>query len=369
MASDHAGLRVHLAQDSPIPLAAAFECAPGEVVALAGPSGSGKTTILRAIAGLYRAQDATISMGGAIWQDSATFLAPQDRRVSLVFQQYALFPHMSVAANVATAMGHVPTQARAERVAQLLERVNLTGLENRTPRQLSGGQQQRVAIARALAREPQVLLLDEPFSAVDQVTRRRLKQELAELRRSLVMPIVLVTHDLEEASTLADRMVVLSRGETLQNGPPHEVMARPLSVQVARLVDYRNLFGGVVAAHEPTRTLITWAGHTLESSPRPELAIGSAVSWGIRSADVILHRRDRPSRGEHENPVEGRISDLVPFGDTASVTLRIADEFDLHFSVPQHVASRNGLAIGVSATVSLLAAGIHLMDAEAKRTS
>ena len=179
------------------------------------------------------------------------------------------------------------------------------------------------------------------------------------------MPIVLVTHDLEEASTLADRMVVLSRGETLQEGTPQAVMTRPRTVHIARLVDFRNLFSATIAVHEPERTLLKWGAQILETAPRPDWPAGATVSWGIRSADVILHRRDRPSRGEHENPVTGVIADLVPFGDTASVVLRIAGA-DLHFSVPQHVAARNGLTVGAQATVSLLATGIHLMDTESK---
>ncbi|MEO7403277.1 MAG: ABC transporter ATP-binding protein [Burkholderiales bacterium] len=361
-----AALVVQLAQTTPIPLAARFTCAPGEVLALVGPSGSGKTTLLRAIAGLYRAGSGVIRCGDEVWQDASTFVAPQARRVSLVFQQYALFPHLSTLANVAAAMGHVAPAERAERARALLERVHLGGLDARLPRQLSGGQQQRVAIARALAREPRVLLLDEPFSAVDQVTRRRLKHELAELRRSLAMPIMLVTHDLEEASALADRMVVLSRGETLQEGTPQAVMTRPRSVHVARLVDFRNLFSATIVAQEPARTLLRWGDYTLETTPRPEWAVGALVAWGIRSAEILLHRRDRPSRGEHENPIEGVIADLVPFGDAASLVLRVAGS-DLHFVVPQHVAARNGLAVGAQARVSLLASGIHLMDPELKR--
>jgi len=158
--------------------------------------------------------------------------------------------------------------------------VGLGEYGERRPGQLSGGQQQRVALARALARDPQVLLLDEPFSAVDQVTRRRLQRELAQMRQRLKIPIVLVTHDLEEAAMLADRMVVLHHGRTLQSGPPFDVLARPQSVEIARLVDYRNLFTGRVVAHEADCTRLAWLDYVLEVPLAPGFAAGSEVSWG-----------------------------------------------------------------------------------------
>jgi molybdate transport system ATP-binding protein len=362
-----AGLSVALAQHAPIPLDARFECGGGELLALVGPSGSGKTTILRAIAGLVRPRSGTVRCGGETWMDGARFAPPQSRHVGLVFQNYALFPHLTASGNIAAALPPALTaEARAGAVRELLEFVHLGGLERRFPRELSGGQQQRVAIARALARDPKVLLLDEPFSAVDQVTRRRLQRELAQMRQRLQIPIVLVTHDLEEAAALADRMVVLHRGATLQEGPPLEVLAKPRNALVARLVDFRNLFHGTVAAQEPGRTVIEWEGHRLEALPAPDFAPGTRVCWGVLPAHCILHRRDRPSRGERENPVRGTIGEHLPFGENASVTLWVGGrrEVELRFAVPVHVAARNGLAEGIEATVSLLQAGVHLMPYE-----
>src|SRR6185312_510541 len=143
------------------------------------------------------------------------------------------------------------------------------------PAELSGGQQQRVAMARALARDPQALLLDEPFAAVDRVTRQKLYRELADLRGTLAMPIVLVTHDLDEAAMLADRMCILHRGRTLQIGTPYDVMARPVDATVARLVDLRNVFDATISAHGLGRTLIDWRGVTLEVTAAPAFAIGT----------------------------------------------------------------------------------------------
>jgi molybdate transport system ATP-binding protein len=363
------GLRVIVGQRAPIPLDARFECGPGELVALVGPSGSGKTTILRAIAGLVRPRAGEVHCNGETWMDTSTFAPPQSRHVGLVFQNYALFPHMSASGNVAAALPvALGREARAAAARELLEFVHLGGLEARHPRELSGGQQQRVALARALARDPKVLLLDEPFSAVDQVTRRRLQRELAQMRRRLKIPIVLVTHDLEEAASLADRMVVLHRGTTLQDGPPFEVLGKPKNALVARLVDFRNLFHGEVVAHDPAagRTILRWEGHELEAPHRPEYAAGARVCWGIQPAHCVLHRRDRPSHGERENPVAGVIGEYLPFGDTASVTLWVngRPDVELRFSVPTHVGARNGLATGVEARVSLLREALHFMPYE-----
>ncbi len=359
------GLEVELRQAAPIPLAAAFACDAGEILALVGPSGSGKSTILRAIAGSYRPQQGIVRVNGETWLDSADGrrLPPHRRRVGMVFQSYALFPHLTAAQNLMAAMGHVPRAEWRARAERLLALVHLDGLEARRPAELSGGQQQRVAVARALAREPAVLLLDEPFSAVDKATRQRLYREIAELRRVLDMPVVLVTHDLDEALMLADRMVVLSRGRTLQTGTPETVTTRPASPEVARLVDLRNLFEAEVAAQTAEATRLDWSGLRLEAKRHPELAPGSRVAWVVPDGFVVLHRRDRPSRGEHENPVEGRIDSLLVTGQTAQLTLRPDhdDRWPLHFSVPLHVARRNAIEPGIEAAVSLLAQGIHLM--------
>lgn len=233
------GLAVRLRQAGPIPLSVDLACAPGQLHALVGPSGAGKTTVLKAIAGLYRPQAGHITCGPAVWFDSAAgaWLPPQDRRVGMVFQSYALFPHMSAQANVETSLAHSPRTERAARALALLTQVGLADKAHRRPADLSGGEQQRVAVARALARSPGVLLLDEPFAAVDRRTRRRLQQDLAELRSSLRIPILLVTHDLDEARALADQMSVLHEGQILQTGTPEEVMRRPASERVAEILD------------------------------------------------------------------------------------------------------------------------------------
>ena len=362
------GLRVRLRQEHPVALDVSFECGAGELLALVGPSGSGKTTVLRCIAGLATPRDGQVTCNGETWLDmrDGAVASPQERRVGLVFQHYALFPHLDALANVASAMSHLPREERAARARALLARVNMEGLEARRPSELSGGQRQRVALARALARDPRALLLDEPFSAVDQLTRRRLRLELAQLRREIRIPMVLVTHDLDEAQLLGDRLSVLHHGRTLQTGELQEVLQRPASALVARLLDHRNVFIGVVMRHDERseRTWLDWAGTDIECALAIRFAPGDRVAWMVPESHVVMHRRERPSRGERENPVRGIARDVVILGGDARVTLDVQGvDTPLTFEVSTHVAARNRVEAGAEVSVSLLANGIHLMPA------
>lgn len=368
------GIRVRLQQRGPIPLDATLECAPGKVLALVGPSGSGKTTVLRAIAGLLRAGEGEIHCSGECWFDSrrGVDVETRRRRVGYVFQNYALFPHLSALHNVMEALLDRPAAEREQHARDVLARVRLAGLEDRMPAELSGGQQQRVAVARALARQPQVLLLDEPFSAVDRATRQRLYRELAELRRDLAMPVILVTHDLDEALMLADQLCVLHQGRTLQAGEPYAVMTRPDTVEVAQLVGLRNVFRAGVVSHDEARalTIIEWRGHRLEARLQTAYAPGTQVTWVIPQGHIVLHRRDRPSRGERENPVSGPVIECLPLGENVALTVAVngPGRPPLFLTIPAHVARRNDIATGVEIGLSLLAEGIHLMPADDSRT-
>jgi molybdate transport system ATP-binding protein len=215
-----------------------------------------------------------------------------------------------------------------------------------------------------------VLLLDEPFSAVDQVTRRKLQRELAELRRGLAIPMILVTHDLEEAAMLADSLALLHHGRTLQTGTPEEVLTKPKDAVIAALVAARNIFHAHVLGHDAERnvTLIDWNGRKLETAPAPHFAAGAPIAWTIPPADVILHRRVQPSRGIVENPVTGVIIDQIRLGSLTSVSIRVpGEEQALIMEVPNHVAWRNGLEPGIEIGVSLLAKSIHIMPGQAER--
>jgi molybdate transport system ATP-binding protein len=361
------GLTLSVRQTAPIPLAVELACAPGELVALIGPSGSGKTSVLRCVAGLLRPREGRIRCHGELWLDQrqGVCLSPQQRRIGMVFQDYALFPHLCALDNLVLALGHLPRRERPRRARQLLARVRLSGLEKRHPGQLSGGQRQRVALARALAREPSILLLDEPFSAVDQMTRLKLQEELALLHREISVPILLVTHDLNEATALADRIYVISRGRTLQSGPPAEVIERPANAHVARLVGQRNLFRGrVVGRQHPDQMLIQWGERTLHARCQAaSLPAGTQVDWLVPPSHIVWHRPDRTSRGAHENPVSGVIGNLLPMGGLYAVTLWVdgRTEHLLHFNLPSHAVRRHRLEAGTAGFVSLLADGIHLM--------
>ncbi|MGM0543187.1 MAG: ABC transporter ATP-binding protein [Pseudomonadota bacterium] len=361
-----ARLHVNVQQAGPIPLDARFSCLPGELLALVGPSGSGKTTLLRAIAGLYRPQHGQIECAGDTWLDTRCqhSLSPQRRRVGMVFQDYALFPHLTALANIALPLRHLPLPLRRLKAEEWLETVRLKGLENRYPSELSGGQRQRVALARALARDPQVLLLDEPFSAVDQVTRRRLQRELARLRQQISIPIVLVTHDLEEASALADQICVLHNGSSLQQASPETLFRTPASPSVARLLDRHNVYQGQVVESAGRRCL-RWGNVELDVAAGLErLAPGTQVAWYLPPSDIVLHRRGRPSHGERENPVAASVDDMLVLGGMTSVALRVPHGDVLRFDIATHAARRNDLTPGAAVHVSLLAGGIHLMPGQ-----
>ncbi len=367
-------IHITLQQAATIPLSVQLECKAGELLALVGPSGSGKTTVLRAISGLYQVQNAHIICQGEVWQNSAQnlFLAPYQRHVGLVFQNYALFPHMTVLKNIQQAITHLPKHQRQTQALELLKKVHLEGLEQRYPKNLSGGQQQRVAVARALARQPKVLLLDEPFSAVDQVTRRKLYRELLALRESLSMPMILVTHDLEESSLLADRIALLHKGKILQTGAPEFVAAHPKSATIARLMDQQNLFTAQVIAHDQAtqKTYLRWRGQLLEATYQAQFAINERVCWMIQSANILLHRRGRPSNGNKENPLLGQITEYMESSGLAHLRVQVDKQLDttLVINVPLHVAKRNTLGLHENIGISLLSEGIHLMPYQTLRS-
>ncbi len=367
--AETASIQIRLTGAGPIPLDLAFETQGNELIALVGPSGSGKTTMLRAIAGLVPAAAGEIRCGTETWLDSDTGvrLSPQRRRVGFVFQDYALFPHLSARDTVAIAIADGTPSDKQSRANDWLTKVNLDGLGDRRPSQLSGGQQQRVALARALAREPRVLLLDEPFSAVDKMTRDRLKQELARLRAQLSCPILLVTHDLDEALALADRIGVLHRGRLLQLGAPDDVLLRPASPAVARLMGQTNIFDGTITAVATPAApgKLTWAGGLLEIASTGGAQSGAAVTWMISSDAIVLHRRGRPSQGERENPVAGRVSQLTRLGEQTAVSVSIdgAAGTVLNFRLPTHAARRNDLDVGADVTLSLLSENVHVFGA------
>jgi iron(III) transport system ATP-binding protein len=221
-----------------------LEVASGEIVSLLGPSGCGKTTLLRLIAGFETPDAGRIEVSGRIVADENTWIPPEQRRIGFVFQDYALFPHLNVLQNVAFGLRKLSREARQQRAAEVLDLVGLNIFAGRLPHQLSGGQQQRVALARALAPEPEVILLDEPFSNLDAALRGSTRDEVRAILQRTGTTAILVTHDQEEAMTFADRLVVMRSGRLEQMGFPEEVYARPQTAFVANFLGRTNLLRG-----------------------------------------------------------------------------------------------------------------------------
>lgn len=360
-------LELSVRQTSPIPLDAQFSCAPGELVALVGPSGSGKSTLLRVIAGLARLSPEAhgkVQVDSTSWLDTELKLqlTPQERRVGLVFQDYALFPHLSARENIAAASSRADALAHAD---ELLAKVRLQDLGRRRPAELSGGQQQRVALARALAREPAVLLLDEPFSAIDQVTRQDLYVEIAALRRTLAMPIVLVTHDLLEAQRLADRIVILDGGSTLQTGSPQHVQNRPRNARVARLLGLHNHFPGVFRSAPAGTTWgrLVWGESESEGAIRLDvrdkgrIADGSRVSWVLPGECVSLAFEPDASG------LACRVTEIVRLGEISQceVELEQAPHARVTVNISTRSARQHQVAPGRPARLVIEAEDIHIM--------
>ncbi|MFO1082628.1 MAG: ABC transporter ATP-binding protein [Reyranellaceae bacterium] len=265
---------------------------PGEVVALLGPSGCGKTTLLRVIAGFVRQVAGRVRVDGTPIDD----LPANQRNIGIVFQNYALFPHMTVAENVAyglRARGQRGPEVQA-RVNRFLETVQLAGFRERLPRQLSGGQQQRVALARALAVEPSILLLDEPFAALDRNLRLDMQIEVKRLQRTLGLTTILVTHDQDEAMSVADRIAVMNRGKVEQFDTPVAIYDRPQTLFVNGFIGTTNLLAGRVAAlTDGAATVALDAGATLRLPATAGLGLGAAVLLSVRPEQLEL--RDAPS--------------------------------------------------------------------------
>ena len=347
-ASTGGALRVQLSSNAPVRLEAEFDCAPGELVALVGASGSGKTTLLRTIAGLHRSADlaGVVALGEQTWMDSerGLFLPPQQRRAGLVFQHYALFPHLSAINNIALCADSTPPKDMnhaKERAKDWLARLGMADLAERLPHQLSGGQQQRVALARAVVRLQNgqnthgetdentrgVLLLDEPFSAVDAPMRQVLSRELAQLRQSLNVPIILVTHDLHEARRLADRIVIIDAGETLQSGPPAAVMRSPRNARVASLVGIHNHFHATFQKAERNDAsggdaLLHWGQLKLRVRDKGKIDSGTAVTW-VLAGEAVQVLSTNAASDALDNCLICTITEMLPLGEISLCRLAV----------------------------------------------
>jgi molybdate transport system ATP-binding protein len=298
-------------------------------VALVGPSGAGKTSVLRVIAGLLEPSRGRVSLDGERWLDTEArvSLPPERRRVGLVFQDYALFPHLSVRGNIAFGAG-------GRSVEKLLERFRIAHLASAHPEELSGGERQRVALARTLAREPAVLLLDEPLAALDAHTKSEVRHELAELLRELALPTLLVTHDYEDAAALADEVGVLVEGQLRQLGSPAELVARPRDAFVASFTGANLLRGHARRGTGALTAIRLESGEDLYSADEAEGDVGVVVyPWEVSVART--HATDADSA---LNVVRGQVGSLVEVANrvrvrvgpvTAEVTSASAERLEL----------------------------------------
>jgi molybdate transport system ATP-binding protein len=364
-------LSVLLRQAAPIPLDVDFSCGAGEVLAIFGPSGSGKTTILRAIAGLATPPDARVRSGGAMWTDTASRvdMPPHRRRVGFVFQEYALFPHLTAAGNVMAALGHRPAAERRLRAEQLLVQVHLDGRFDRRPAELSGGERQRVALARALAREPEVLLLDEPFAAVDRAVRRKLQNEIDALRRTLGIPLILVTHDFDDVLRLATHLLVLERGRCVAAGSLSDLTSRPDLPWLRDAVGLGSVFDATVAGTDHARRLskLTFDGGTLVA-PAVGLEPAQRVRVRIPARDVILATR-RPEGLSLHNTLAGTVSALHD-SDAAHVIVQIAvGDVLLLAEVTRDAVITLGIVVGLPIHALIKSVSIELLTASSARSA
>lgn len=336
-------LEVMAQAETPIPLGVMFRVEPGELLALVGHSGSGKTTLLRTIAGLWTPRTARVSVDGTPWLDTAARvnLPPHRRRVGLVFQNYALFPHITAAQNVMAAM----ERADPAEAMRILDLVNLHGLGDRKPTQLSGGQQQRVAVARALARRPQALLLDEPFSAVDRATREKLYGEIIALRAHLKMPVVLVTHDVNEAQLLADRMVVIERGQVVRAGTTAEVMADAEALRAMGIREVAAMLPATLAEHLPDGLSRLDAATGPLFLPTIEGALGTRLRVRIMAHEVILSRA-RPEGLSAQNILAGQVTRIVPGAGPGVIVHVAVGDHEILARITRRAAEQLGLQQG-----------------------
>jgi molybdate transport system ATP-binding protein len=303
-------------------LDAEFVAQPG-VTVLFGHSGSGKSMTLRCIAGLVTPDQGRVKLGEELLFDASegVDLAPRRRGLGLVTQEPALFPHLSVRDNVAFGLGALPRGERGPRADEALALLDLAPFARRRPASLSGGQRQRVALARALAPSPGLLLLDEPFSALDDVLRRSLRQELLRLCAQLELTVVFVTHDLREAHLLADRLAVFDAGQVLQEGPRDAVFRWPASRRVAELTGVANLWRGVVAGSTEGAVRVGLAGLVLDcAAPRDgvQFAEGETVDVGIRAERVVMHRSGAPGG---PNVMTARLGSELAYGSIHTLRL------------------------------------------------
>jgi putative spermidine/putrescine transport system ATP-binding protein len=320
-----------------------LDIAPGEFVSLLGPSGSGKTTLLGILGGFVQPSSGSVWVG----ERDITFAPPHKRDIGIVFQNYALFPHMTVGENVAFSLRarREPKSTWAKRVAEALAMVELTGYESRGIHQLSGGQKQRVALARAMVFQPQLILMDEPLSALDKQLRETMQIELRRLHRQLGATIVNVTHDQREALTMSDRVAVLKDGRLVQIDTPERLYDRPCDAFVASFIGEATMLDVTRAGDDAVRL-----GDTILRTAHP-LPRGEKLLLAVQTEKLVI---DGDNRHAHANRLSCRVTEVLYQGESLRVFAALADGTPISLRQPgSHEARKRIPAPGASMTVAL----------------
>jgi molybdate transport system ATP-binding protein len=335
------------------------------LMVLFGPSGSGKSLTLQVIAGMVEPDAGYICLDGRPVFDSRRRLnvSPQQRRVGYVPQHYALFPHLTVAQNIGFGLTRLTRAARQQRIAELVDLFGLQDLVRQRPRQLSGGQQQRVALARAMAVQPQLLLLDEPFAALDMSLRSALRQELMQVQKRSGITLLMVTHDLDDVYALGQQVIVYDGGRVIQQGSRDEIFFQPANRRVAEFVQTANILPAVVDRTDPGTLWLCWQGQRLAAMPQA-LAPGSPVYLCIRPSQVFIVRPDRLTARQRENLLEVSVVGEHMHAEMYTLYLRLDDSnaaYDLELLLPAYVYHRLNLADTKRLVVELKRQDIHVM--------
>ena len=327
---------------------------------LFGASGSGKSTVLRCLAGLDRPERGRICFGQQTWfdQQSGIFVPPRERGIGFVPQDYGLFPHLSVAHNIGYGLQGLARHERLRKIAQTIDWLGLQGLGQRRPAELSGGETQRVALARAIIRQPRLLLLDEPLSALDVPTRLRLRNELRLLLKQLFIPTLLVTHDRSEALALGDHLVLIHSGRVVQQGPVHEVFSRPRDISVAGIVGVETVQPAIVVSSNDGLVTVQ-AGQARLVSLSPPLNVGAEVYVCIRAEDVILIK-GQPVQSSSRNSLAVTVKQLSTEGPVVRISLHAG--FDLTALLTKQACEELAVRPGDQLQALVKAPNIHLVS-------
>lgn len=338
------------------------------VTVLFGPSGAGKTTLLRCIAGLDRPEPGSlVSLGDQVWDDRRVHVPARLRRVGYLVQDHALFPHLDVDANVGYGLHHLPRGERASQVRDALELAGAAHLAGRSPRELSGGEAQRVALARALAPKPQLLLLDEPLSALDAPTRTRLRTDLRQRLLAAGVPALVVTHDRTEALALGDRMAVLIDGRLRQLGTVQTVFSHPSDPEVALAVETETVVAGTVLGQIDNLTRLRVGDVELLAVAGADLTAGTDVLVCIRAEEVALQLPHPDLLDSPRNHLPATITAITTVGPLLRVDLDAG--FPLAAYVTGNTQEHLGLAPGCRVTAAIKAPAVHVIPRHEVRRS